>query len=164
MGLGVVILALGATFAVGTLIGWLVHWVMHQPWAGRVYRSHMTHHITLYPPKDLLSDRYRDAGADNGVFVFAPAITIVVAVLGLALYALGVTLWVLATIAVVSTGIGVAHDTLHTSFHLRTSWLTRFRWFRWLRLIHFVHHRRMNRNLGIFWFGWDRLLKAFRRP
>ena len=164
MGLGVALLVLGATFAVGTLIGWFVHWIMHQRWSGRLYRSHMTHHLKLYPPKDLLSESYRDAGADNGVFIFAPPITFACLVLGIVFYVLGLPLWVLALVAVLSTVIGVVHDSLHTAFHLRNSWLRHFTWFRWLRLMHFVHHRKMNRNLGIFWFVWDRLFRVFRRP
>jgi sterol desaturase/sphingolipid hydroxylase (fatty acid hydroxylase superfamily) len=27
-----------------------------------------------------------------------------------------------------------------------------------------VHHSNMRRNLGIMWFGWDRLFGTFREP
>lgn len=158
------IAALLGTIGIGTLVGWFVHWLMHQSWSGKLYRSHMTHHLKRYPPKDLLSDVYRDAGEDDGAFIFFPAITLIVGLLGSGLYVLGVSPWVLGCVALLSTFIGVGHDRLHTEFHLTGTWFARFAWFRTLRTLHFYHHRNLKKNLGIVWFFWDRLLSTYRRP
>jgi sterol desaturase/sphingolipid hydroxylase (fatty acid hydroxylase superfamily) len=53
------------------------------------------------------------------------------------------------------------HDWVHNQFHLTNTSLDRWGWFQRLRELHFVHHRRMNRNLGVFWFGWDRIFRTF---
>lgn len=164
MGALAVLLALGATVTVGTFIGWFIHWAMHERWSGKLHRAHMTHHLKLYPHSDLLSDTYRDAGADNGLLVFTPGIALVVGVFGIVLFCFGVPVIGLIAAVILSILVGAANDLLHTSFHLRGSRLQRFGWFRTLRSLHFYHHRNMKKNLGIIWFGWDRLFKTFRSP
>lgn len=157
------LIALIGTLAVGTLVGWFIHWLMHQRWTGRMHRSHMTHHLKLYPHQDLLSDQYRDAGTDNGIFLFAPGITLTVLIFGGVLYLLGISLMSLAIIVGVSTIVGVLHDQVHTAFHLNETVWNRSAWFRRLRALHFYHHRNMRKNLGIMSFVWDRILGTFRK-
>lgn len=159
-----VVLALLATLTLGTLIGWFIHWMMHQNWSGRLYKSHMTHHLNRYPPKDLLSEEYRDAGSDSGLFVFVPIITIGLAPVGILLYFLGVPWTSLLATGTCLSLVGVAHDVIHTAFHIRGSWLERFKWFRVLRARHFLHHRNMRKNLGILFYGWDHVLRTWRSP
>ncbi len=151
------------TFLFGTLMGWVVHWALHQRWSGFANRAHMTHHVRLYPPADLVSEQYRDAGKDNTVFIFTPLIAFGFLVFLGVLYAfLGASLWLIGGLAVEGLLIGVAHDTLHTLFHLHSTRLLRLRWFLRLRDAHFYHHRNMKRNYGVFFFGWDRFFGTFR--
>lgn len=161
--MGAWILALGLTVGVGTLTGWFVHWIMHQRWSGRLYRSHMTHHVKLYPPSNFLSETYRDAGADNGSFVFFPAVALPCLIGGLLLFWAGVDLVTLGGVAMTAIGLGFVHDYFHTAFHLEHTWLNRFKWFQELRRKHLIHHRRVKTNLGVITFVWDKVFRSYRQ-
>lgn len=150
------------TLLYGTLVGYLTHWVMHQPWAGRVNRAHMTHHVRLYPPKALLSDVYKSAGKDDGLLIFVPAITAAMGLWAGAVWLLGAAWWNLVVIAVVGVSVGWLHNYVHEGFHIRGFWMERFGWFRRVRALHWLHHWNMRKNLGICWFGWDRVFRTFR--
>lgn len=157
-----VLLAIIGTFLYGTFTGWWVHWILHQRWSGRFYNAHMTHHVRLYPPTDLLSERYRDPGKDNTVLVFTPALTILFGGLELLMWCLGVPWWILCIMTVEGVVVGTLHDLMHTWFHLKGVSLTKKTRFLKLRYLHFFHHSHMQTNLGIFWFGWDRLFGTYR--
>ncbi len=150
------------TLLYGTLVGYLTHWVLHQAWAGRVHRSHLNHHIRQYPPKSLVSDTYRDSGRDDSLFVFIPAITLALVPWFVVLWSVGAPWWALALVFAEGTFVGWLHNYIHEGFHLETFWLVRFSWFRTVRASHWLHHWNMRRNLGIMWFGWDRLFKTYR--
>jgi sterol desaturase/sphingolipid hydroxylase (fatty acid hydroxylase superfamily) len=160
-----IILTALAAFFVSSLFGYVVHRSLHQPWSGKLNRKHMTHHLTLYPSTDYLSDKYRDAGGDNTVIIFAIAAIPVVAspiVLGL----LGVLSLPLVITALIIMGImGFLHSYLHDSFHIRNHFLTRIPGIRvifayWNRL-HYLHHIDMQKNFGIFLFHWDHVFQTF---
>lgn len=158
------LLAVLVTFLYGTLLGWAVHWVIHQRWSGFANKAHMTHHLKLYPPGDLVSENYRDPGGDNTTFIFTPLITLGFALFGFGLYETGASLSLLGVLILEGIFIGVIHDRMHTWFHLSGNPFLRFAWFRHLRALHFYHHRNMRKNLGIFFFGWDRVFRTFRKP
>src|SRR5208282_4159343 len=71
--MGAILLTILISFFISSLFGYVVHRSLHQSWTGRLHRKHMTHHLILYPPSDYLSDKYRDAGGDNTVKIFALA-------------------------------------------------------------------------------------------
>lgn len=150
------------TILYGTLIGWGTHWAIHRPWAGKFYRAHMNHHLRQYPPKDLLSATYRSSGKDDSLFAFVPAIGIAILTWMLLLNYLGVSGWGLAFVFVESLFVGWLHDYIHEGFHIEGFWLRRYRWFQKLEDLHYLHHRNMKKNLGIVWFGWDRIFRTFR--
>jgi sterol desaturase/sphingolipid hydroxylase (fatty acid hydroxylase superfamily) len=176
---GTLLLVITDTFLYGSLLAWVTHWVMHQRWSGFAYRIHLHHH-KLYPPSSLLADTYRDVGksrrieqslgllgvihqfADtNSAILFVPAITLGFGLYALVLWALGVKLWLIGIAAAEVLTLGVAHEWLHTHFHLTKSWLRQFETFnRWQRL-HFLHHRDTRANLGILWFAWDKLFGTY---
>lgn len=158
-----VLWAVITTFFYGTFLGWLVHWGIHQRWSGFAHRSHMTHHLKLYPPSNLLSETYRDAGKDNTTYIFTPIIAVGFLAYEAILYHWGASFWLLAGLTVEGLLIGLLHDWMHTWFHLSGTRLLKYQWFRDLRELHFYHHRRMNRNFGIYFFGWDRVFRTFRR-
>lgn len=156
------VIATVTTFLFGTLMGWLIHWVLHQRWSGPLYRSHMAHHLKHYPPKKLLSETYRNAGKDDALFVFAPILGVAFGWWCLVLSQFHVAWWVHVIVIGQGLLIGALHDYTHMAFHLEGNWLHQFKWFKKLQTLHFMHHWNVRKNLGIVWFGWDRLFKTFR--
>lgn len=158
-----ILLTIVVMYVVITLFGFLLHRFFHSPSSGRLYRAHMTHHQRLYPPTDLLSDQYREPGKDNTAHLFF--------LLSLPLIIAPFVLWVLHLIplSVLITAIicmlvfGGAHDYMHDAFHLRHHWLRRFKYFEKLTNIHFTHHIDMGTNYGIYWMGWDRVFRTFKK-
>jgi len=161
----VVVLAFLASVAIGTLVGYGIHWTMHQSWSGGLYRAHMQHHLVHYPADSLYSvGHYRSSGLSSGWLTFTPFV--VVAALGvvLALHRLLHASWATdAAVLVAFVFVGGAHGVVHDAFHVSDHWLGHFGWFRHLRALHEPHHHDMSKNLGILWFGWDRLFGSFRR-
>jgi sterol desaturase/sphingolipid hydroxylase (fatty acid hydroxylase superfamily) len=150
-----VILVSLIVFVITTLFGHVVHWSLHQGWAGKLNDAHMTHHIRLYPPSDYVSDVYRSPGKDNTVFIFgAAAIPLVITPLVLLLLGyISVFIMVWATVEMLV--IGYMHDGIHDAFHVRKSFWHRVPGYsRWAEL-HYLHHVDMKTNYGIFFFGWD---------
>ena len=153
------------TFFIASLFGYVVHKSLHQKWSGRLHKAHMTHHITLYPPEDCVSDEYRDPGKDSTVKIFAAAAAPLVAipfVLGL----LHIMPWVLVIVSLIVMAVmSFLHGYLHDSFHIRNHWLSRLPviglWFSRLVQTHWLHHVDMQTNFGIFVFHWDHLLGTF---
>lgn len=156
-----IICAIVVTYIGTTLFGYVVHRSLHQSWTGKLNRSHMTHHLKLYPPSDFYSEKYREAGTDSTVKIFAAAAVPVVA-LPIVLWAFGVlSLGVMTLVIVEMLVIGWLHDHLHDAFHITNHPLTKFKLFNhWIDL-HYLHHIKMQRNFGIFSFGWDRIFKTY---
>jgi hypothetical protein len=154
------------TYFFTTLFGYVIHWALHQPWAGRFNQAHMTHHLTLYPPSDFTSEKYRHAGKDNTVKTFAIA-SIPVILLPILLFWFGVLpLHIVIITVVLMVSIGLLHDHLHNTFHLTNHWLYRVPVIRlimdrWVQL-HYIHHVDMQKNFGIFSFHWDHIFKTFK--
>jgi len=161
------IIAVLVTYVAVTLFGYVVHWALHQSWAGKLNHRHMTHHLTLYPPEDFLSDKYRSAGKDNTVVTFVIA-SIPMVAFPIFLGLLGILSWPLVvTVVVVEIGLGLLHDYIHNSMHIKNHWMSRVPVLRvifqmWVKL-HYVHHVDMTKNYGIFVFHWDRLFGSYRK-
>jgi len=160
-----ILIAVIITFVLTTLFGYVVHWSLHQSWAGNYNKAHMTHHLKLYPPSDFTSDKYRSAGKDSTVKTFAiAAIPIILFPVGLCV--LGFISWpIMITVWVVQGSVGFIHDWLHDCFHIRNHWLSRIPvirdiFFKWINL-HYLHHVNMETNYGIFSFYWDKLFGTF---
>ena len=152
-------------FFVSSLFGYVVHRALHQPWTGSLNQKHMTHHLTLYPPTDYLSDKYREAGKDNTLYTFAiAAIPLVLAPIVLGILHI-IPLSLVLTCLIVMGIMGFLHSYLHDAFHIRNHFLTRIPiikhlFARWNHL-HYLHHVDMQKNFGIFLFHWDHLLKTY---
>lgn len=153
------------TFFISSLFGYVVHYGLHQKWTGQFNNAHMTHHLRLYPPSDYVSDKYRNAGKDNTLFVFGAA--------AIPLVALPIILGVLhiLSLALVITALTVMimmsflHSYLHDAFHIRNHWLLTVPiigklFVRWVH-IHWLHHVDMDTNYGIFLFHWDHIFKTY---
>lgn len=153
------------TFFVGSLFGYVVHKSLHSAWTGPFHQAHMTHHLKLYPPEDYVSDKYRNAGKDNTVWIFAVAAVPFFAapiVLGV-LHILPLSLIITSEIVMIL--MSFLHSYLHDAFHIRNHWLYRVPligklFTRWVR-IHWLHHVDMGTNYGIFLFHWDHVFRTY---
>lgn len=150
------------TILYGTFVGWLTHWALHQPWSGKFQRAHMNHHLKQYPPKDLRSKTYRSAGTDDALFAFIPTIGGAILLWSFFLKLLGVSWSGIGLVFLESLLVGWFHQYFHEGFHVENFWLRKYRWFQKLEDLHYLHHRNMRRNLGILWFGWDRVFRTYR--
>ena len=153
------------TYFSTTLFGFLVHKALHQKWTGKYNKAHMTHHLKLYPPDDFTSDIYRDPGKDNTVLIFAVS-GIPLFVSPIILYCLGTLSLSLMIICLIEMAIvGLLHDRIHDSFHIKNHWFNHIpivgSWFQGWKKLHYLHHIRMQKNLGIFEFYWDKFFKTF---
>lgn len=153
------------SYIITSLFGYVIHWSLHQTWAGQFNNAHMTHHLKLYPPEDFTSEVYRNAGKDSTPKFFAmAAIPLILCPIVLGL--LGILSWPLAiTVLVVEAAMGFFHDYLHDAFHIKNHFLTRIPVVRdifqkWIDL-HYLHHVDMGKNYGIFVFHWDRIFGTF---
>jgi len=162
-----VLITIIASFFVSSLFGYLVHRMLHQTWAGILHQKHMTHHITLYPPSDYLSEEYRYAGKDNTTITFAIAAIPVVA----APIILGLIGWISLPLVLISLTImglmGFLHSYLHDAFHIKNHWLNKVpiinnMFLRW-NILHYYHHIDMSSNFGIFVFHWDYVFFTFKK-
>jgi sterol desaturase/sphingolipid hydroxylase (fatty acid hydroxylase superfamily) len=144
-----------------TFLGYFFHWIFHQKWSGRLNIAHKTHHNILYPPKDFVSDVYRNPKKDNTVYlfglVFAPFILTAFFLTVFRIIPLGIGLIILGEMAIV----GTVNNFLHDAFHLKNSFWHKFWFFPRLKRLHYNHHVRQNTNFGIFSFVWDRVFHTY---
>lgn len=151
-----IVTAIAATF-----IGYWVHWSFHQPWALWFYHAHMNHHKVQYPATDFFSEKYRSAGKDNTVILFAVVFTpVILTILALAFF--GTVSWTISICSLISLiAWGLIHNYVHDEFHLTDSiWKSSSLFLKW-RSLHYIHHLDMTTNYGIVFFLWDRLFKTY---
>lgn len=112
----------------------------------------MYHHNVLYPKDDLVSDKYRNAGKNNSVYLFVlPSLVI----LAIPIY---FHLWYLVIEMLL---LGWMHNYFHDATHIRNHYLNRFSLFRRWKQLHFKHHLDTSKNYGIFFFLFDRIFGSF---
>jgi len=156
-----IILLLG--FFAFTFLGYIFHWAFHRPWSGIFYKKHWTHHFTHYPPNNLFSEEYIYTKADNSVVLFAILFAPFVAAVFL-ITIFHIIPYILGTLLLIEMGIiGWANTHMHDSFHLHKSFWSRFWFYDDLVVLHMFHHYDTKNNLGIFWFGWDRVFGTLKK-
>jgi lathosterol oxidase len=149
------------TGIITTFYGYWVHWALHQKFTGKYNRSHMTHHLKLYPPTDFMSDVYRDPGKDNTVIIFTAA-SLPLLCAPAVLYFLGACGLITAVLMFVEMlVIGLMNDRIHDAFHINNHWMNKVPGFAGTKDLHFIHHVNMKANFGIFYFFWDKWLGSF---
>lgn len=157
------LIILAISLVVATFFGHWIHWAIHQRWAGPAYKGHREHHLELYPPSDLVSEKYRASKwYHSGIFLFTPGFILLLVVFAAPMWLLGLPLWTLGVFGGTLLGFGLLNDYVHDNMHVRDHWLNRFGWFRDAKVVHFLHHRDMKRNFGIFFFAWDRVFGTYR--
>lgn len=150
------------SFIITTVIGHFVHIAGHQKWSGIFYKSHLDHHIVQYPFADFTSDKYRSSGKNNGAIYFPLIFSPIMIAIAIIFWQLNFPIW--TTIVVIGTMIatGVLHVEIHDSFHLnKTVWGKLPFYQRWKNL-HKVHHKNVQKNFGIFYFGIDRATGTYK--
>jgi len=154
-----------AVYYTTSLLGFVIHWAIHKPWAGKAYRAHRAHHVDLYPPGKLISDVYKDPGHRSTVFTFVLAF--------LPLLLLPVVLCLFDVITVLSAVaavfamvlVGLLDDIVHDSYHVRNHWLSKIiPGYNHMRQMHFVHHINMRKNFGIYNFLFDKIFHTHKKP
>jgi sterol desaturase/sphingolipid hydroxylase (fatty acid hydroxylase superfamily) len=163
-----IMLTILITFLFSSVFGYVVHWAIHQTWTGKLNNSHMTHHLKLYPPTDYISDKYRGAGKDNTVLIFA-LVALPVIALPIILGIMGILPLLLVIISLIVMGIiSFLHSYLHDAFHVRNHWLYHVplisQLFAGWVFLHWLHHVNMQTNFGIFMFFLDKLFGTFAAP
>lgn len=130
----------------------------HRNRIGRIFRNHALGHHAKYRKDELQTDRYIDSETYVMFYYLVPA-----AAIGALVFALGG----LAVLAGYAVGVAFAfwlHLYLHKHYHLRRTWLDRYRWFRHKRALHFEHHLNVRSNYAIVEFWIDRLLGTRQEP
>lgn len=161
-----IILTIIISYFTTTLFGYIIHRSLHQPWTGWINKSHMKHHLELYPSSDYLSDTYRHAGSDSTPKFFIMAAIPILFIPTFLLHFIFNLSWGLTILAlVVMILVGLVKNYMHDAFHIRNHILTRIpyirRWFNQLVRLHYSHHVDMGKNFGITSFFWDRVFKTF---
>lgn len=144
-----------------TFIGYWIHRAIHQPWARWFYVAHLDHHTKQYPENSFWSEKYRDAGKNNTVYLFV--IICLPLILGIfAMMVYGVISWLLGS-AFLSALVfwGLVHNYFHDQFHLFNKHWIKYNNFLKLEVLHFRHHQDMGKNYGIVSFFWDKLFNTF---
>lgn len=142
-------------------LGYIIHKLFHNPSSRWFYHAHMNHHMIQYPPTSFFSDSYKSAGKDSTVILFVIAFApILLGVIALTFFGVfSLTTCIASLLGLVFWGW--MHNYVHDHFHLKNTWLTYIPFFIKWRKLHYIHHLDMTKNLGIIWFGWDKLFKTF---
>ena len=159
-------LAIGimVTYWLGQLFGWVLHRFLHSKRAGKLYRSHLTHH-RLYTIADFTSLTYRQAGADSTTWIFILA-AVPIGIIPILLTVTGVIDWMTMIVVIIEMiTIGWINSYLHDSFHLTNHWLSQVpgfrKWYQRMLAEHWEHHKHVQHNLGIYSFITDRVLGTY---
>lgn len=153
---------LAATYMGVSLFGYGVHRALHQPWAGKLYERHLTHHQELYPTTNYQSEKYRDPGKDNTVISFAIAAIPMIAT-PIILASCGVVGWGLAgAMEAEMILFGWAADYFHDHFHLTGDGWNKWVSFRSWNARHYIHHIDTQKNLTIFDPLWDKVFGTYK--
>ena len=151
-----VLLFVGSALFVDLVGYWLHRWAHHTS-SGPLYRAHMTHHTVQYPPRNVLSERYRSSGWDSLAIWFGPVLLLYCLLLLLADIEPWATLPGAAFVAILSS---VAHDLTH----VRGSIAWRWRILKGIAVRHYTHHYKMGRNFGVLLPWWDVIFHTRRPP
>lgn len=146
-------------------VGYWVHKVLHSGKIVWLSESHMVHHMKIYPPSRLRTEKYINPPhakfAGVGLEWAIPILLVLIpTVIILNVVGLGfITIASFIISALVWAGLFLSW--MHDQFHLKKS---RFkgRWFKKARKLHDIHHLDMDSNLGITFFWFDRIFGTLR--
>lgn len=148
-----------ATVCVGSFLQASLHLLLgHKPVGGTLFHNHVRFHHSDYSGQILTTDKYMKERASNTAYYLVPAGIVIL----LGFFAMPYDLGIVVAATMVASFAGLTY--LHVQYHLRHSWLDRFRWFRRNRLLHLEHHRDMTKNFAVAGAIWDRLFGTYAPP
>jgi sterol desaturase/sphingolipid hydroxylase (fatty acid hydroxylase superfamily) len=134
-----------------------IHAASHDPRAGKLYRWHKCHHKD-YPYTQLETETYIDSSGwlDNMYFQYIILVQVCI---------LCITTWDIGILFCIQTGsYSLFLEYIHRQFHLKHSWLLRYKWFRKKKQYHLLHHRRQRENFSFFISIVDRIFGTHTTP
>jgi len=158
-------IAIFAALVIGSLVGHLVHVLLHRPWSGPLYRAHCDHHFRAYPRSDVFSPPpYHSSGKASGFIWFPPFVAPPLLGLLYTGYCLKISAVYLIFFTLTIMIVGVLHGIVHDQLHLISQNESNTQFWRRLRAHHVGHHADVTKNLGILWFTWDHIFGTYRSP
>ena len=149
-----IVCALG--YLASSFVGYWVHRALHDERSGIFYRSHMKHHLVLYPPGKMVSEKYREPlWHERGFALFTVPFLVIVTCLFASVSLLNLPLGYACAITITILVQGTINDVVHDAFHLKRSWLNKLPLFKSMRVRHLVHHVDMSKNYDIVGSVWD---------
>ena len=145
-----------ATFFVGNLVGYIVHYALHDPKMGKMYEAHDWHHRQIYPIDRFLSSTYDDppSHAEQAIYYVVPMLVLVAP--------LAYWSWPHGLVAIIELlAVLKLNAYLHDSLHVEGHKLLKYAWFHRIRTLHYQHHVDPSKNLGIFFWVPDKLLRTY---
>jgi hypothetical protein len=170
-----------AFYFVDLLVFYVWHYAAHQTWSGELNKLHMDHHLRVNPVSRFFSSdelnqkkygRTDFSSFRKSLIVFSPLQSSHVASglhhegwlfagnFAVLLFAglLGVSVRDLLAAFIMAITMGVLGAGLHSSFHIRSFFLSDRAWYRELRALHFMHHMGdQNSNLAVLNLSVDKL-------
>lgn len=127
----------------------------HKTIGRALYRNHIYHHHAIYSKGRMASEKYIAEEKSNTPYYILPA-----ALTAWAGYrVLPFDIFLVHTFSMAS--FFWAHVHLHAQYHLRNSWLSKFRWFRKKQQLHFLHHQHSSKNYAVIEPLWDKVFGTY---
>ena len=147
------------------LVGYVIHRLLHTEYLPWLKKSHMTHHLELYPIERLRSKvyeapvhaRYLGIGIEWLIPITVVLIPLMALFITYELSGYFIISFLVASIAWALVFLNWMHDL----FHLKNPRLRKYKWFKKIRICHDLHHIDMSRNFGISFFWLDKIFKTY---
>ncbi len=142
-----------ASMAFVDFAGYWLHRLAHRP-KNPLHKSHMTHHLKNYPPKQFFSTKYKTSGGDNLAIWLAP--------FGI-LYAIAILFFNIPHPVAILTGGGIIaglNAMIHDLSHIENSIAWKWPILQSISKRHRIHHSKMRNNFGVIFSGWDVLFST----
>lgn len=150
------------SFAMTTALGHFVHWAMHQPWGGALYRAHSDHH-QRYKKDSFTKSTYESSNSFIGfILVFFLVVAIAHALAALQIVTWGTTWAFLIATGTFAALTEIMHTAVHTDEKRLPEWLISNKFFSRIKMMHIIHHANVRKNFGILVFIWDRVFGTYR--
>mmetsp|Transcript_39207 Transcript_39207/g.77082 ORF Transcript_39207/g.77082 Transcript_39207/m.77082 type:complete len:174 (-) Transcript_39207:119-640(-) len=134
------------TWYLCNLSDWGLHTLSHihtrLPLLQTLHSVHMAHHKESYPVGKLLKDP--PYSGQKGEFVFAPLVFCIWFLCYLCL-----PLRFALLVVIESTLFSYVSNYLHQHYHLKGSWLEKYKWFQDRRNRHYYHHHHLRKNMSL---------------
>ena len=131
-----------------------IHKASHHKSSGKLYRWHKLHHKD-YPVTRLESEIYIDSASryDNMFIRY------IIGGLGVFYIASSHRIFIIISTEIVSYSFMIEY--LHTHFHIKNSWLLKYKWFKRHKRKHLIHHIKQDKNYSFLTTNIDKLQNSY---